>query len=301
MDSPREEMLFGLLQAILPFVMGFVAVWLWQVKYRTASFEARTFLGPKSLFILVPVAIGLWLVPYGILLLLPMSLLLSYSSPAGRHHWKTFKEQRVVFISVFLVVIMCSSMLPVSAPKSPDSWGSPLFTENSEAPLLPASEQYTWLLVPLSSPGDVTILQSFVLRSPHQYGPFGQASSMLEISSIFGLEQARLHQAIELLDQRLTFVTLEPDEMNLEQKLVEKTHTYATDDGNVELDVRIYNLRSLALGIDEKGEIVGEVVIVAQGRWGGEVDMLVVVRPLSHSELLTDPFAERYVKQWIQA
>jgi hypothetical protein len=293
-------MIFGILGAFLTAFFAVGGTILWQRKKLHQDVNFKEFLGPKTLILLIPAMLLMWLLPYGIILILPFSLALSTASPAARNAWKEHRQTRLVFISLFLVTLLFTSMLPVGQPRSPAEWGEPMFTENPNAPLLPASEQHTWLLVSISSPLDAVIIQSMVLRVPYQYGPMYASTSMLQISSLFGLEQGRLEQAILLLDERVS-TNLDPDEMNLDPLLVENKHVYPTNAGQIELDVRVFDLRSLALGIDPKGGKVGHVVIVADSRWGGEVDMLVVVRPVTHSEIDTDPFAERYVGQWLDA
>ena len=291
-------MIFGILGAFLTAFFAIGGTILWQRKKLHQHLDVKEFLGPKTLILLIPAMLLMWLIPYGIILILPFSLILSIASPAARNAWKDHQQTRLVFISLFLVTLLFTSMLPVGQPRSPAEWGEPMFTENPNAPLFPASEQHTWLLASISSPLDAVIIQSMVLRVPYQYSPMYASTSMLQISSLFGLEQGRLEQAILLLDERVS-TNLDPDEMNLDPLLVESKHMYPTNAGQVELDVRVFDLRSLALGIDPKGGKVGHVVIVADSRWGGEVDMLVIVRPVTHSEIDTDPFAERYVGQWL--
>ena len=293
-------MMFGIFGAFLTVLIATWGTILWQRKNMHQHVNVKEFLGPNTWMLLIPAILLMWLLPYGILLILPFSLLLSWASPAARHAWEGHKQVRLVFISLFMITLLMTSMLPVDQPKNPAEWGEPMFTENPNAPLFPASEQHTWLLASISAPRDAVILQSMVLRVPYQYGPVYASTSMLQISSLFGLEQGRLEQAILLLDERVS-TNLDPDEMNLDPLLVEDKHMYPTNTGQVELDVRVFDLRSLSLGVDPKGSKVGHVVIVADPRWGGEVDMLVVVRPITHSELTTDPFAERYVGQWLDA
>jgi hypothetical protein len=67
------------------------------------------------------------------------------------------------------------------------------------------------------------------------------------------------------------------------------------------LDVRLYELRSLTLSSDVDGFKVGEVLCAASGSWGGEMDLLVIVRPISHTGLEQDRYAENLVTQWISS
>ena len=46
---------------------------------------------------------------------------------------------------------------------------------------------------------------------------------------------------------------------------------------------------------------VGEVFCAAKGTWGGELDLLVVVRPVGHTGITQDRYAESLTTQWISA
>jgi len=293
-------MMFGIAGALTTWGCAIAATFFWHKKKSEVKPSLKAFIGPKSFGFVTTMFVLMWIVPYGALILLPLGIAITLASPAGRKDWQDHKHPRFVFLSVLVVILLSTSMYPVQQPRASESWGQPLFTENPEAPAMPASEQYTWLIASLNAPLDAVILQSMVIRTPYQYGQFHAATSMLQISSLFNLENARLEQAILLLDERVS-TNLDPDEMNLDPLLVEDKHMYPTDAGHVELDVRLYDLRSFALGIDPEGGKVGHVVIVADGRWGGEVDMLVIVRPITHSEIETDPFGERFVAQWLAA
>ena len=55
----------------------------------------------------------------------------------------------------------------------------------------------------------------------------------------------------------------------------------------------MYELRSLTLNSDPNGFKVGEVFCAASPSWGGELDILVVVRPIGHTGLISDRYAEK--------
>jgi len=245
----------------------------------------------------------IWIVPYGVLVIGPIGLLLSVLSPAGRITWSQTKVPRTM-VCVFLIsMIMLGSLAPVSQPKSPDSWGNPLLTENPNAPIWPASQQYTWVVAPSEGEFDLEIIQSISIRTPHQLGVFGSASSSLNLASLMGLEQSRLHQAIELLDDELSFVRLNPEEMALTLIPNQETHRYVSNTLGIdeEIVIRQYELLSLSIGSDENGLKVGEVLCVATSTWGGELQVLVIIRPRGHPDLTTDRYAEKLVLDWLSA
>ena len=96
---------------------------------------------------------------------------------------------------------------------------------------------------------------------------------------------------------------VDPDEMKLIEIKTADKHLFVDASANVDynLDIRLYELRSLTLSSDSDGIKVGEVVCVASSSWGGEVDILVVVRPIGHTGLNQDRYAESLTVEWISA
>jgi hypothetical protein len=76
------------------------------------------------------------------------------------------------------------------------------------------------------------------------------------------------------------------------------SNTLAIDE---EVVVRQFELRSLSIGSNEDGVKVGEVFCAATSSWGGELQILVIVRPLGHPDLATDRYAEKYMLEWLSA
>jgi hypothetical protein len=245
----------------------------------------------------------IWILPYGILVIAPIGLTLSVLSPAGRIAWSQTKTPRVMVCLLLTCMIMLGSLAPVAQPKSPDSWGEPLMSENPNAPIWPASEQYTWVMAPSAGELNLEIIQSISIRTPHQLSIYGAASSSLDLATLLGLEQSRLHQAVELLDDELSFVRLNPEEMLLVPIPNQETHRYLSDTLAIdeEVVVRQYELRSLSIGTSENGVKVGEVFCAATSSWGGELQVLVIVRPVGHPDLGTDRYAEKYTLDWLSA
>ena len=264
-------------------------------------FNYREVFGPMGLEFLILSLVLIWIVPYGILVIAPIGLVLSALSPAGRIAWSKTKTPRMM-VCVFLVcMIMLGSLAPISQPKSPDSWGNPLLTENPNAPIWPASQQYTWVMPPSSGELNLEIIQSISIRTPHQLGIYGAASSSIDLATFLGLEQSRLHQAVELLDDELSFVRLIPEEILLVPIPNQETHRYVSDTLEIdeEIVIRQYELRSLSIGASEDGVKVGEVLCAATSSWGGELQVIVIVRPLGHPDLTTDRYAENYILEWL--
>ena len=264
-------------------------------------FNYREVFGPMGLEFLILSLLLIWILPYGILVIAPIGLTLSVLSPAGRIAWSQTKTPRVMVCVLLTCMIMLGSLAPIAQPKSPDSWGNPLLTENPNAPIWPASQQYTWVMAP--SPGELNfeIIQSISIRTPHQLGIYGAASSSIDIATLLGLEQSRLHQAIELLDDELSFVRLNPEEILLVPIPNQETHRYVSNTLAIdeEIVIRQYELRSLSIGAREDGVKVGEIFCAATSSWGGELQVLIIVRPLGHPDLTSDRYAEKYVLDWL--
>ena len=266
-----------------------------------SNFNYREVFGPMGLEFLVISLLLIWIVPYGILAIAPIGLVLSFLSPAGRIAWSRTKNSRLMVSVLLICMIMLGSLVPIAQPKSPESWGEPLMSENPNAPIWPASEQYTWLMAPSADEFNLEIIQSISIRTPHQLGIYGAASSSFDLAELFGLEQARLHQAVELLDDELSFVRLNPDEILLVPIPNQETHRYVSNTLAIdeEVVVRQFELRSLSIGSSAEGVKVGEVFCAATSSWGGELHILVIVRPMGHPDLTTDRYAEKYVLEWL--
>ncbi len=64
---------------------------------------------------------------------------------------------------------------------------------------------------------------------------------------------------------------------------------------------RNYNINTTAFGSDPEGTKVGEVVLVAKASWGGELDVLVIVRPLQPLDVDYDGIGEQWIREWLIA
>ena len=244
-------------------------------------------------FLLLPLL--LWVVPGGLLLVFPGMLALSVASPAARAAWSEHRNERALVIGVALLCLGASALLPVASPTSPEAWGQPLFTENPHAPVYPASHQYTWVTT------DVVVLQSLSLRLPHQQGVWGAEWSALTLASAFDLETSRMHQAIDLIDDELPF-QLDPNDVFLEAVPAPGTVDVRLTSTEVQtVAFRHFDIKTTAIGLDPSGTKVGEVVTASVASWGGELDMLIIVRPVAHPTLDDDARGEAWMRTWLQA
>ena len=283
---------FLLILASIPLTFG-----IYKLVTKDDSLQLKTFLGENAsrhtmigLFLLL-------LVPYGALVLIPLILALSFVSPAGRMDWSEYRNQR--FVAVFLVLIMIgiSGFMPIETPRSPEEWGEPFATENPYAPAWPASEQYTWVFAEVLDPTNFEVVQSLTIRTPHQTNPFQQVESSILVSTLLGMQESRMRQAIDLVDERVIF-PIDSEAFRLDQKGDAQSHTFRPSTGNVELNVWVYDCYTTS-GTNPDGTKVGEVVVTGQSNWGGMVELIVIVRPISHDGLVSDPYAESFVNTWL--
>ena len=193
-----------------------------------------------------------------------------------------------------------SGLMPCDEPRSPEEWGEPFAKENPYAPAWPASEQFTWILVDDLDATNFEVVQSLRIRTPHQFGIFSQVESSVAISSFLGLENERMRQAIDILDERLLFPPIDSEDFKLEKRVDAQEHTYRPSSGDVKMNVWVYDCLT-TLGTNPDGTKIGEVVIAGEAGWGGVLDLVVIVRPISHNGLLGDPFAETLVSEWLDS
>lgn len=262
------------------------------------SVEFASFLGERSTVYAFVGLVFLLVVPYGAFVVLPIVVVLSFASPAGRLDWTEYRNRRLLAGLLILIMLGGSGFMPTDTPRAPDEWGEPFATENPYAPAWPSSQQYTWVFVEPMNPTNFEVVQSLVLRTPHQHNPFLQVESSIWISSLLGMKESRMRQAIDLIDERIPPIRIDSEAFRLDQKGDAQSHTFRPSSGDVELNVWVFDCYATS-GTDPEGTNVGEVVIVGQSSWGGTVELLVIVRPFFHDGLTTDPYAESLVNAWI--
>lgn len=274
------------------------AIHRWRNGEEAEPFEQ--FLGSKTSFFILAGITALWIIPYGLFALIPIIFLLSVSSPAGRLDWKEYRNERLVAIFIVFLMLGLSGLMPCDEQRSPEGWGEPFARENPYAPAWPASEQFTWILVDDLDASNFEVVQSLRIRTPHQFGTFSQVESSIAISSLFGLENERMRQAIDIVDERVSFIRIDSDEFKLEQRGDAQEHTFRPSSGDVKMNVWVYDCLATS-GTNSDGTKIGEVVIAGVPNWGGVLDLVVIVRPVFHDGLSSDPFAEALVSNWLDS
>ena len=294
----------GLVASAASFILVFISIPLSYALHRWRQGENAElfdqFLGSKTSYFALASIAALWLVPYGLFVLIPLMFILSFSSPAGRIDWKEYRNERLIAVFIVFLMLGLSGLMPCDEPRSPEEWGEPFAKENPYAPAWPASEQFTWILVDDLDATNFEVVQSLRIRTPHQFGIFSQVESSVAISSFLGLENERMRQAIDILDERLLFPPIDSEDFKLEKRVDAQEHTYRPSSGDVKMNVWVYDCLT-TLGTNPDGTKIGEVVIAGEAGWGGVLDLVVIVRPISHNGLLGDPFAETLVSEWLDS
>ena len=229
----------GLVASIAGFILVFVSIPLSYALHRWRQGEEAEpfdqFLGSKTSYFALASIAALWIVPYGLFVLIPLIFILSFSSPAGRIDWKEYRNERLIAVFIVFLMLGLSGLMPCDEPRSPEEWGEPFAKENPYAPAWPASEQFTWILVDDLDATNFEVVQSLRIRTPHQFGIFSQVESSVAISSFLGLENERMRQAIDILDERLLFPPIDSEDFKLEKRVDAQEHTYRPSSGDARL------------------------------------------------------------------
>ena len=242
----------------------------------------------------------LWIIPFSSILVPVALITLSLLSPFGRMEWKEYRKQRIQIIATGLVIILTAGFIPATVPVEPSEWGQPLPVQSS-SDIYPSGSESAWLI---NSDGiDWSFVVSYSINTPHQFGGLGHSSVTLSLADVFSLEKGKLSSAVDLLDEQLTFFSIDSEDISLVREPGLPTHSYSYVDISgqqyIELNYRIWSLNSLSLGTSEQGVTVAEVLLVSVDSWGGSIDMLAVIRPISSDDLAQDRFAEDLVSIWL--
>ena len=258
------------------------------------------YLGKSAVVIWYIGILMLWIIPLSSILVPVALITLSLLSPYGRMEWKEYRKQRIQIIASGLVIILTAGFIPATVPVEPSEWGEPLPVQSS-SDIYPSGSESAWLI---NSDGiDWSFVVSYKINTPHQFGGLGHSSVTLSLADAFSLEEGKLSSAVDLLDEQLTFFSIDSEDISLVREPGLQTHSYRYEDisgqQDIELNYRIWSLNSLALGTSEQGVTVAEVLLVSVNSWGGSIDMLAVIRPISSDNLAQDRFAEDLVSVWL--
>lgn len=246
------------------------------VKFRADDFDKTLMLGLVAFITL------LWIVPWGIFVLIPLTLVVSFSSPAAREEWAKFKNRRMAIGIIVVLLLNSLGFYPVSEPEAPGEWGNPIATENPHAPAWPASEQYTWFY-------DGAVIAVVNARTPHTFSPFSQDSSSMTLGVMLGVHEERMRQSIDVMNSYIPTFSIDSEAFWLEDVESEIEHEY----GGEELFISRFSVKR-----DGFETILATVLVVGFPNAGGELTLLTITRPLTSSQ--DDVFEEKLVLQYLE-
>ena len=241
------------------------------IKFRAEDFDKSMMLGIVALILL------LWMVPWGIIVLIPLTLVVSFTSPAAREEWTKFKNRRIAIGIIVVLLLNSFGFYPVSEPEAPSEWGNPIATENPHAPAWPASEQYTWFY-------DGAVIAVVNARTPHTFSPFAQDSSSMTLGVMLGVHEERMRQSIEVMNSYIPSFSIDSEAFWLEDVESEGGHEYEDE----ELFISRFNVKR-----DGFETVLATVLVVGFPNAGGELTLLTVTRPITSSQ--DDVFEEKIV------
>jgi hypothetical protein len=247
------------------------------LKWKSDEFD-KTAMAGLSIGVLL-----LWFIPWGIFIIMPLILAISFISPAGREEWIKFRNRRIAISLVLLILLNSFAFYPVSTPTGADEWGEPIATENPHASAWPASEQYTWL-------HEGAVISVLTTRAPHTFSPWSQDSSTLVLGVMLGMHDERMRQSIELMNSLIPGFNIDADTFWLEEVEGEGDHLY----GDESQFIARFNVKRDDFDIN-----LATVLIVGFPNAGGEVSLLTITRPLGSSQ--DDVFEENLVIQYIES
>ena len=291
----------NIVATVLLLILPYIHYWYINRNLEDESSRKFTqYLGKSAVAIWYIGLVMLWIIPFSSILVPVALITLSLLSPYGRMEWKEYRRERIQITATGLVIILTAGFIPATIPVEPSEWGQPLPVQSS-SDIYPSGSESAWLI---NSDGiDWSFVVSYKINTPHQFGGLGHSSVTLSLADAFSLEEGKLSSAVDLIDDQLTFFSIDSEDISLVREPGLPTHSYSYEDisgqQDIELNYRIWSLNSLALGTSEQGVTVAEVLLVSVDSWGGSIDMLAVIRPISSDDLAQDRFAEDLVSVWL--
>ena len=224
----------------------------------------------------------LWIIPWGLFVIIPLALALSVISPAARAEWSKFKNRRISIGIVIIILLNSFALYPVSEPEGAEEWGNPIATENPHAASWPASEQYTWFY-------DGSVIGIVNSRTPHTFCAWSQDSSSVALGVMLGMHNQRMRQSIEVMNSYIPTFSIDSETFSLEEVETEGSHQYAGED----YFVARFNVKK-----DGFETTLATVLIVGFPNTGGELTLLSITRPITSSQ--DDVFEEKIVLQYLE-
>lgn len=246
------------------------------LKFKSENFDKYMMYGVSVCVLL------LWIIPWGLFVIIPLALALSVISPAARAEWSEFKNRRISIGIVIIILLNSFALYPVSEPEGAEEWGNPIATENPHAASWPASEQYTWFY-------DGSVIGIVNSRTPHTFCAWSQDSSSVALGVMLGMHDQRMRQSIEVMNSYIPTFSIDSETFSLEEVETEGSHQYAGED----YFVARFNVKK-----DGFETTLATVLIVGFPNTGGELTLLSITRPITSSQ--DDVFEEKIVLQYLE-
>lgn len=246
------------------------------LKFKSENFDKYMMYGGSVCVLL------LWIIPWGLFVIIPLALALSVISPAARAEWSEFKNRRISIGIVIIILLNSFALYPVSEPEGAEEWGNPIATENPHAASWPASEQYTWFY-------DGSVIGIVNSRTPHTFCAWSQDSSSVALGVMLGMHDQRMRQSIEVMNSYIPTFSIDSETFSLEEVETEGSHQYAGED----YFVARFNVKK-----DGFETTLATVLIVGFPNTGGELTLLSITRPITSSQ--DDVFEEKIVLQYLE-
>ncbi len=253
---------------------------------------------------ILALCIAIWLIPVGWLLIFPISIIAlgiyAIASEGARAMWISRWKARGMLVIAVAIGVFLSGFGAVSKPIGPAEWGEPDLTENPDAPAWPASEQYTWIQMEGILPTDLTIIVANNVRLPGTLAPYGSASTVLWWLEFSDTDDARLKQSIEtmLAESKGVFPESYADHFALQTVSSGETHEYGSEN-------LPYSHKYVTVDLFGETTKIAEVITVAMGSWGGEVQLLTMIKPMigqtSPFYVDNDEMGASFVEPWLKA
>ena len=272
---------------VLPLLCA-AAIIIWWTKKENPRFPSRFDLGALSS--------GLWatILPAGLFFWGPISLLGSLATDEWRLDWKREWKPRSLICAMIIASIVLAAGLPTPTPMGAQEWGEPLFYDNPESPLWPASEQHLWAL---SSP-ELAVVTVTTTRLPGAVSPLGTSEVSAELVQLLGADQERMKQAIHRMSELTILRSLfNPDNFDLVPIPSEGHHRYYSSAMDIDVDLVAVRQHVTYDSLIPGSEVL-EVLTVYRADWGGVVTTLTVVRPTANSG---DVWVEGIVLDWLNS
>ena len=252
----------------------------------------------------------IWLIPLGWLLAFPASIIAlgirSIASEDARVMWVSRWKARGLLVIAVAIGVFLSGFGAVSEPIGANEWGEPLLTENPDAPAWPASEQYTWVNYSsadefpwVPKPSDITIIVANNVRLPGTLSPYGSASCALWWLEFSDTDDERLKLAVETMLAQTNGVFPESYAEHFSLQTVSSGEAHEYDSETLPYSHKYVT-------VDLFGETkIAEVITVAKGTWGGEVQLLTMIKPMlgqtSPFYADNDEMGASFVEDWLDA